>query len=80
MELWTVLQDDDKEPSMKTGMCLATENEGRFLICQFQVQGALMAQQLLTEGVPSLIGVMPKTRAGFILFIIHVMEEFFLTV
>lgn len=60
--------------SMKTGMCLATENEGSFLTCQFQVQGALMAQQLLTEGVSSLISVMPKNSAGFILFIPHFME------
>lgn len=51
---------------MKTGMWLATENEGRFLTFQFQVQGALITQQLLIEGESPLISVMPKNSAGFI--------------
>lgn len=65
---------------MKIGMWLANENEGRFLTFKSQVQGALITQQLLIEGESPLISIMPKTSDGLISFIIHFMEQFFLTV
>lgn len=59
---------------MKTGMWLANENEGRFLTFQFQVQGALITQQLLIEGESPLIIVMAMTSSRLILFVIHFTE------